>query len=256
MLAWRLAAACCAISALLLAPRGTVQGSTGNSPGIPDGAWRLAYQPPERLSPPPPFRLPMVFTAWGFQPWGVFHDPGALAKLMDDAGVRSVAIHIGEADPAVAEPFRARGLAVYLWGVAGENDQAQLDAFHADGYILQVEGPGQRDAALRNLQAGVGAGLPRALVTTFGGIDQPGEADPLIAAGAHTTFVEDYRQSGAPDVPRMLWQASAYGLPDPVAVVGLYDGVHLDAYTVSGRGFAVWLAEQMQPEDWAALTAI
>lgn len=230
-----------------------------------DAAWRAATPKPRSAPPTPaaiPFRLPIAFTAWGFQN-GTF-SADRLAEQLTAVGVRSIAIQIGQADPSVAAAFHARGMAVYLWGIPSAGDQAALEALGADGYIPQVEEDAQYHALLRNLAEGVGAGLPRAVVTNFEGINAtregvltPERMAPLAAAGLTTAFVECYLQHDPihRDLPRMVNQARIYGWVHAVPVIGLWGGVRLNRYDLSsfGRDWGFYHVEGLVGDDWQAI---
>jgi hypothetical protein len=245
-----------ALGLAIAASSGTVE------PEQHDAAWRAATPKPRSAPPTPaanPFRLPIAFTAWGFQN-GTFSAEG-LAEQLGAAGVRSIAIQIGQADATVAAVFHARGIAVYLWGVPGPGDQAALEALRADGYIAQVEEDLQYHALLGNLARGVGAGLPRAVVTNFEGINAtregtltPERMAPLAAAGVTTAFVECYLQHDPihRDLPRMANQARIYGWAHAVPVIGLWGGVRLNRYDLSsfGRDWGFYHVEGLVAADW------
>lgn len=230
-----------------------------------DGAWRAATPKPKPAPPAPvahPFKLPIAFTAWGFQNGTLSAD--ALAAQLTAVGVRSIAIQIGQAGPAVAAAFHGRGIAVYLWGIPDPGDQAALEALSADGYIAQVEEDPQYHALLRNLAAGVGVGLPRAVVTNFEGINAtregvltPERMAPLAAAGLTTAFVECYLQDDPihRDLPRMTNQAHIYGWMNAVPVIGLWGGVRLNRYDLSGfgRDWAFYNVEGLVADDWQVI---
>lgn len=234
----------------------------------PQWAWQLRREllaarvkppPPPPPGPPSSWTLPgpWAFTAWGFQDHAESW-PEELSDQCVEAGVGTILIQIGEADPAVADPFHRKGVKVALWGVAGSDDAAALDAFNAAGYVPQIEGPGQRDAALASLRASVGAGLSIAIVTTFSSLEDGATWFPqLAAAGANHLLVECYRSDGPNqgDVPRMMWQAKQYGWPLADPIVGLYGGVTLDQYDLTGQGrdWGWWLCEDTEPSDWPVI---
>lgn len=189
--------------------------------------------------------------------------------------MRSIAIQIDRDGPRaslsdVAILDRA-GLDVYLWGIPDDGDhRAALEAFAGivDGYIVQVENDEQYRALLDNLEDGVGENLPRAVVTTFEGVNTtrngailtPERMQPIMAAGITTAFVECYRQDDLRhgDLALMLWQARQYGWPRAVPVIGLFRGNRLRDYgeVASLEGdWGFWNAEQIHPDDWRAIGA-
>ena len=250
---------------VLAAALGLALAASGGAVERHDSAWRAAAPKPKPAPPTPaanPFKLPIAFTAWGFQN-STFSADG-LAEQLTATGVRSIAIQIGQADSAVAAAFHARGIAVYLWGIPSPEDQAALQALGADGYIAQVEEDPQYHALLRNLANGVGTGLPRAVVTNFEGINAtregiltPERMAPLAAAGLTTAFVECYLQHDPihRDLPRMTNQAHIYGWANAVPVIGLWGGVRLNRYDLSafGRDWGFYNVEGLVADDWQVI---
>jgi hypothetical protein len=243
--------------------------------GVSSGA--QARLPPLPESPSVPaastWKLPIAFTAWGFQD-GLF-TAKELADRLVDAGIRSIAIQIDQGGPRATRPdaeiFKRAGLDLYLWGIpdAGDHESA-LEAFEGivDGYIAQVENDDQYRALLAILEAGVGENLPRAVVTTFEGINTtrnglirtPERMQPLTAAGITTAFVECYRQDDESHsrLSLMTWQAGQYGWSHAVPVIGLFRGDRLRDYKdlgSFGRVWGFWNVEQIHPDDWRVLAA-
>jgi hypothetical protein len=223
--------------------------------------------------PESPWKLPVAFTAWGFESASLVATD--LAERLVASGIRSVAIQVDRDGPrasrADAAILASRGLDVYLWGIPDDGDHAAaLEAFAGivDGYIAQVEDDAQYAALLDNIEAGVGGGLPRAVVTTFEGINTthngllrtPERMQPIVAAGITTAFVECYRQDHPShgDLELMLWQAREYGWPEAVPVVGLYRGVRIGDYEgldARAGSWGFWNVEQIHPDDWPVLEA-
>jgi hypothetical protein len=236
---------------------------------VPAACWaRRAAIVAARTRPGQPvpthWKLPIAFTTWGFRNGQFSAD--WLADQLAKAGVRSIAIQIGEADPSVAGAFHRLGLAVYLWGRPSPGDQAALDKFRADGWIPQVETNDQYQALLLNLAGGVGAELLRAVVTNFEGINAthegvktPERMAALTAAGITTAFVECYSQDDPAhrDLTRMIAKAREYGWSNAVPVVGLFHGVRLSEYDLTGfgRDWGVYNVESLDPADWPAIAA-
>jgi hypothetical protein len=237
-------------------------------------AARFVVEPGQpTVEPESPWALPIAFTAWGFED-GLF-TARDLADRLVGAGIRSVAIQVDRRGPRAtrseAEVLDRAGLAVYLWGIPDDGDhRAAMRDFAgiADGYIAQVEDDEQYAALVHGLAAGVGEGLPRAVVTTFEGVNTtrngllrtPERMEPLAAAGIDTVFVECYRQDHPShgDLALMLWQARAYGWSHAVPVVGLFRGDRLHDYAaLDGLGpfWGFWNAEQIHPDDWRLLAA-
>lgn len=234
-------------------------------------AARIPLEPgePEPLIPPAPaasWKLPMAFVSDGFRR-GVFGDPDALAAKLRRAGMRSVALQIGEVSLQQGETFDRAGLYVLLWGIGDAGDhRGTLEAFASivDGYILQIEDDPQYHAAVANLDARLGIDLPRAVVTTFEGVNTGHNGTPLYPermarirhAGITTAFVECYEQDGHADLGQMMRQAKIFQWPNPVPVIGLYGESRLrdyDQLSAYGSGWAFWRAEQIHHEDWQVL---
>ena len=130
---------------------------------------------------PCPFKLPLAFTAGGFDRDDL--TPAALATRLHLARIPAVAIQINgetEAAPADAKPFRALKVEVYLWGIPTIADETKLDAFGADAYIPQVETDEQYSALIATLHARVGEKLPRTLVTTLEGVNTGKDGFPAL----------------------------------------------------------------------------
>lgn len=127
-----------------------------------------------------------------------------------------------------------------------------LQGTAGDGWIVQIEGPNQYQAALELLPTLEGE---CAVVTNFGGCDNRELVDALPVS---TCLVECYAPEDPThaDIPRMLWQAGQYSWPIAVPVLGLYHDTGLDAYPLLDRSgpFAVWLAEELRPQDWQDLS--
>lgn len=183
----------------------------------------------------PPFPLPVLFTAWTWKDGaGIAGEVIRRAKLM---GARSVAVQLSQAtgddpgsslDPQDVKFLKDAGLTVVGWDPAGDLTQTLLVRLGVDAWCPQVEGPGQRDALLASLNAGVGKGLPRALVTTYGGLDTTADVQALVKAwgGQPFTLVECYKADGPihADIDRMLSQGVVYGFQTLLALAGCYRG--------------------------------
>lgn len=225
-----------------------------------------------------PFPLPMAFVAWGTAPgkdWEGGSIGGGLFTPAKDAKVATIAFEIGQCSSTHVRWAHESGFFVVLWGVAGAGLGAELDALSytdlsgakrgPDGVMPQVEGPGQYDGALLGLTAIKGRPLPKAIVTTYGGLVN--EATPtdgkkyaaLRALGVRGCYVESYASDapGHEDLDRMLGQGVIYGIPEAelLAVCGVFRGEMPSAYKglgKLGRNFSLYLAEAMTTAQWEA----
>lgn len=193
-----------------------------------------------------PFPLPILFTAWTWKDGaGIAGEVIRRAKLM---GAKTVAVQLSQdtggdpgstLDPQDVQYLHDAGLFVVGWDPVGSPAATQilLNGLGVDGWLPQVEGPGQRDALIAALQQGVGKGKPKALVTTYGGLDTQPDKQALTAAwGAEPfTFVECYAADGPihADVSRMLSQGVVYGFRSDClrGLVGCYRGETPSSYT-------------------------
>ena len=221
---------------------------------------------PDPGTPPQLWQLPMAFVSDGFRV-GLFSDSAALAAQLRRAGIRSVALEIDELTLDQARAFDRAGLDVVLWGVGSAGDhRGTIAALRgvADGYLLQIEDDAEYSAAVAKLEAGVGAGLPRAVVTTFEGANTGRNGQPLYPErmqrlkddGVTTAFVECYERDGHADLSTMKWQSQIYGWPRFVPVIGLYAGARLSDYPqldAFGQEWSFWRTEQIDPADWKVL---
>ena len=227
---------------------------------------------PVTITGPSPIKLPIAFTAWGFhiRQWTA----QSIANQLVASGFRSIAIQIGDADhptdSSVAAAMHAAGLAVYAWGTPhgdGSEDESDLKRLGADGWLPNVETDGQYQALLIDLARGVGAGLPRVVVTNFEGIEgvhlKPYAPDkirdrmqPLMDAGIDSALIECYLQNDPPctDVSAIIDQAHGFGWVNAYPLVGTYQDVRLGQFDLTGfeQTFGIYLVEEINPADWAA----
>ena len=113
-----------------------------------------------------------MFTSWGWFSDARYRDNDEALQDMRAAGIKTVALQIAGGQPLynpdVPGRCRAFGMKVALWGRAAPGDAECLALAKADGYMPQIEGPGEYDDAIAQLAAGTGAGLSLSTITTLG----------------------------------------------------------------------------------------
>lgn len=230
----------------------------------PPDSWHLPY--------------PIMYLSWGPMLDSTWRDSDAGLRKIVEAGMRTVAFQGGQFKAIHAQWARDLGLDVAVWGSPSSQDASFLQLADASGYIVQVETPDEYRQAVINLEAGVGAGLSIAMVTTFGGLltytsrnvgtvsEHPTtvETEVLAKAGCTHAQVECYMGDMTPmSVEQMMftgekWRGVYYSKPviglagRPEYSVGSYQPA-IDAY---GRQFGVYLAEPMRAIDWQAVKAL
>lgn len=206
--------------------------------------------------------LPIVFTAWGPTPGhGYEGSIGGLCDLAKAAGVKTVALQVGQAEPRHADQVRSKGMKVAAWGNIDQAAKAAVDAMKPDVIVAQIEGPGQYDAAIRLFDSNPYPGADRAVVTTYGGLASAAAWNELTRRGVQSCLVECYASDDPvihANLDTMLWQGTQYGIPAEMlfAVVGTYRGETPSAYrgltTARLRTLGLYLAEQMSAAQWEA----
>lgn len=252
------------------------------TPKIPQWGWSLLKQlniavpliPPPPPPPPPTWvnswtlPNPIALTAWGWTTDSNFRNVDPIANIMFDAGIKTVALQIGQFSPDVPDRLRAFGFKIALWGRADSGDAQALINAKADGYIPQIEGPYEWIAAINNLNAGVGSNLSRSIVTTLAGLEtyinlsdgsqSTEEVEELKSLGITHAWVECYKQDGDGTVhfpiSKMMWSAKRRGIPYANPLIGLYWDVPVSTYqpdlAVFGRQIGCYTAETMRPIDY------
>jgi hypothetical protein len=177
-----------------------------------------------------------------------------------ESGFKGLALQLSTYTSADVLACQAHGLEVLGWGIASSSDGADLSHLGASAYVPQIEGPGQRDSAVLAFQAGIGGSLIRGIVTDFSGLEDPAQAARVVTY-ITVTYVECYFQDSPihAELGLMLRQATQYGLPRPVPVIGLYDDVGTESYPEIGAyapRFAVWRGLQMPERAWAQVRAL
>ena len=218
-----------------------------------------------------PFPLPLAFTSWAFNKTdGVPVDHYAAYNMVKAAkrmGAKSIAVQISEGitkDEVAA--LRTKGLFVVGWCECDSDTAYTVQQLGLDGFMPQIEGAGQYDAAVRTLRTLTGL-LPVAVVSDYGGLDTKTRCDVLRSYGARTLFVEAYADAGPThaDLPHYVTELAAnygYDADHAVPVMGTYRNEHPTAYAgvdnYAGPSFAVYLLEPMtdsQLDAFAELAA-
>jgi len=236
--------------------------------------------PPPPANPDPPdswhLQLPIMFTSHGFLLDSDWKNDEGIDRCVA-AGIKTIALQGGMFSVLDADRCRNKGLKVAVWGSPSSRDAEYLALAGAEGYIGQVEGPGEYEALIRNLDAGVGRGMSISFVTTFSGLntftsrnvgtpqEHPTtvETEELAERGCTRALVECYAGDMSPmSVEQMMftgtrWRGLYYsnpviGLAKPDVYVSSYQP-KIDEY---GRQFGVYLAEPMRAIDWQAVKAL
>ena len=149
-----------------------------------------------------PFPLPLAFTSWAFNKTdGQPVDNNAVDNMTKAArlmGAKSIAVQIGEGitEQEIVRLQELNGLFVVGWCECNTDTAYAVQQLGLDGFMPQIEGAGQYDAAVRTLRTLTGL-LPVAVVSDYGGLDTKERCDVLRSYGARTLFVEAYADAGA-----------------------------------------------------------
>ena len=181
---------------------------------------------------------------------------------MAEARIGTVALQIGLFDTDVPGRLRAFGFDIALWGEADSRDAEALAHVEADGYLPQVEGPSQFEAALNNLRTGVGAGLSRSVVITpwsfdtfirrpdgtADGASTTVEVESLVEAGCTHAFVECYTGDMRPSpVLAEMWEAHNRGFHHANPVIGLARPGDVTVASLPAGARPLWPADGRLP---------
>ena len=219
-----------------------------------------------------PFNGPMAMETWGLENGN--YTAAELADRLKTNGFASVAVQLN-AEPAPGRDhadyiaklaadvatLQAAGIQVIGWGEVDSNTGADLAATGVTGWMPQIEGPSQYDNVIAALGAGVGAGMPKAVVTTYGGLDTPAKVAALAAAGIDSAAVEVYADIGDypySDVDAMLGAGVSYGFDADklVPMIGTYRGETQDDYTGFDAdvipNYGIYNVPQTSDASWAA----
>jgi hypothetical protein len=212
-----------------------------------------------------PFPTPVMFVAGATNPQGSMAGGsigGALIQKCKAQGFKTVALQITQVTAQQVQWCKDAGLFTVGWEHPGRFTKEEFDALGFDGFCPQVESPDQLIGTLRYLRDGVGAGKPKAIITTYFGFDDGHGAQhwaDLEAEGVSACFVECYA-SDAPDhgnLPHMMGAGISYGIPAAalVPVCGVYRGELPPTYVgISdvGREFGCYIADSMSDAQWIA----
>jgi hypothetical protein len=191
----------------------------------------------------------------------VAQDSGNVNQIsrVKSAGFRSAALSLAFTNQNAVDQFKNNGIFTIVEGVIGP---ATTIPAGAQALIAQVETDFQRDSAAAALQAGLGAGIPVGIGTTYGGLDTAdGSAWKKIAPYvSDRIFVECYKADDPihADIPRMLKQGAVYGIPSSllIAVCGTFreeipsDYTGLTATTYGGI-YQIAQTQDDELDDWA-----
>ncbi|HSE43744.1 MAG TPA: hypothetical protein VLA89_00290 [Gemmatimonadales bacterium] len=238
--------------------------------------------PPDPDKDPNSWTLPnpMLYTTWGWQSDWVADN--TMLQKAKAAGIKTIGLQGGQYGPDVPGRCRAFGMKTFLWGRARAQDAEDLAVGKLDGYMPQIEGPGEHVDAMTQLRAGTGRGLSLGTVTTLGAFTTfirlpPTQSHPegklttveveeLRAVGVTYGSVEVYVQEG-PHFPisRMMWSADQRGLQWFEPLIGLYHETSLDAYRPStdpnsldacGKQLGFYMAEGFIPQNWTEIAEL
>ena len=187
-----------------------------------------------------------LFVAWGLN-IGQF-TPKSLVQAACDGGFTWIALQVEE-NSAHVHALRSAciegGLAFGLWEAEpspGSGAEHVRDA-GATFYIAQAEAPQDWAAITSDFRSHYPT-MPAAVVTNFGGIEDPVSCQPLVAA-QFSCLTECYVADNPMATPENQdVMARQRGWRNSQPVLGLYHGVTYDDYNLKClKGWSVWLAE-------------
>lgn len=189
---------------------------------------------------------------------GVFTSADPLAALSLAGVVQWVAVRPDLATPEEIQKLKEAGFEIVIWEAqASEAGVAAIQQYGATGYIAQAEGPSQLEAAQAVSDQ---INVPKALVTNNfmdtwppgGWIAMPEAYQNSNPNATPERVVDDARRKGAQQVVPVVGAYNASG--EGGGVVSMND--YLAGVERSGTGnFAAFSAEELSPEDRAALSA-
>lgn len=201
--------------------------------------------------------LPAVSTNWGFLPGSNWEGTATgFAQMVKDAGYKTVICRIHDTPLKHRKEIKAAGLILLGWEKLHQYPPNTFDLAEIEGVVPEIEFPDAFTATLNAFKAGWAKDLPKAIVTTYSGLEQ-GQYAQLVQQGVKNCFVECYRDDALShaDLNRMMDQGVAYGIPrsDLIPMVGTYrqekksDYIGLENY---GGGIAIYLPEPMTADTW------
>jgi hypothetical protein len=187
-----------------------------------------------------------LFVAWGMEN-GQF-TPEFLARSAAAASFSWLALQVegnSRHFDSVRRACQNEGVAFGVWEAdptIGSGAEYVARA-QAGFYIAQAEGPRDWQAITHDFRSHYPA-MPAAVVTNFGGIEDPATCVPLLEA-KFACLTECYIGQNPMATPENLdFQARYRGWKSSQPVLGLYNGITFDDYTLDGLlGWSVWLAE-------------
>jgi hypothetical protein len=187
-----------------------------------------------------------LFVAWGLNN-GQFM-PATLAKTAADAGYTWLALQVEgnqQHYAAVRQECIDQRIAFGVWEaepLVGSGTASVAEA-GAGFYIAQAEGPRDWEAITADFRLNYPE-LPAAVVTNFGGLEDPANCVPLVQAD-FACLTECYiAQNPNATIANCDFSARQRGWKSTQPVLGLYHGVTFADYDVRGLfGWSVWLAE-------------
>lgn len=232
---------------------------------------------------------PFVFVSDGWARHTLTTD--TLISRARTAGLKALALQLGNTPPSEAEKLKDAGFQIIGWGSQARSPsvtRARLDEIHADIWMPQAES----NAEWLELENCIADGLhllrPTEPVMTSGGMELPEKApDPSDAvayadwmerkraevnrrkrfaqdAGLRIVWVEVYVQEAADnplrgDVEHMVGHFERdYGFLKAYPVLGLWNSVPVAEYNLSkhGRSFGAWRFEQMADERFLEIARV
>jgi hypothetical protein len=212
-----------------------------------------------------------------------FPDPQTLGTWLQQAHFTWVALHVDD-EPTIeaatqdwVDTLRAHGLAVGVWGAEESNVESDIaianlaiQRFGFDFYIADAENPFEKKGAWRSAQFVKGfralqPTIPAALVT-LGAAKAPWVLPIDFAAwrnGGFDLLPEAYYNQYPgyrPDLTVAHAQRAGWPLDAVHPVIGVYHNYPAANYVpllqnLATRGFSVFLADQMRPADYTALSS-
>ena len=189
-----------------------------------------------------------LFVAWGLNN-GQF-TPATLAKTAAEAGFTWIALQTEENSvyfSSVREACERNRIAFGLWEAdpTPGSGAAYVSEAGAGFYIAQAEGPRDWGAITADFRSYYPR-LPAAVVTNFGGLEDPVNCVPIVDA-QFSCLTECYViDNPNATIANQDVMARQRGWRTSQPVLGLYHGVTYEDYDLKClNGWSVWLAESL-----------